>query len=390
MDYDLAQVCNNFQIYGDYISGMPYGSGHINDTFMIKYNQAGENIRYILQRINNYVFEDTIKLMENISRVTKHISQKLIADGVEDVTRRVLTVVETNDSLPYYIDEYGNTWRVYLFIEKAQTYDILTSNIHAHTAAKAFGNFQQQLSDLDQTKKPLFETIPNFHNGPWRYQTFLDTLANDPHNRAKNAKNEIDFLISNASLFDIFPKLINDNKIPIRITHNDTKINNIMIDDETGEAVCVIDLDTVMPGLALYDFGDIVRTTVSASAEDEINLEEVYAQIPRFEAIVSGYLAGAGQFLNQTEKNHLVHAGKLITLMIGTRFITDYLNGDQYFKVHREGQNLDRCRTQFKLVQSIIDQEETMLKCVERYSQTPILETQSIKPKTNQRNSLLR
>ncbi len=383
MNYDLSQICGNFQIYGDFVSGIPYGSGHINDTFLVTYNQAGEPVRYILQRINHYVFKNTKGLMENIARVTKHITKKLIAEGLEDVTRRVLTLVETTDDLPYFIDNDGNTWRVYLFIENAQTYDILTSNSHAKMAAKAFGQFQEQLADLDQTENPLIETIPNFHNGPWRYQMFLEALENDSCNRAVSAKPEIDFLNENAGLFDIFPQLIEAGKIPIRITHNDTKINNIMIDDVTGEAVCVIDLDTVMPGLALYDFGDIVRTTSSASAEDEPDLSKVYAQLPRFNAVVDGYLASAGKFLNQVEKDHLVHSGKLITLMIGTRFLTDYLCGDQYFKVHREGHNLDRCRTQFKLVQSIIDQQEEMEKCVESFGQSSILETNRNKQKIN-------
>ena len=175
-----------------------------------------------------------------------------------------------------------------------------------------------------------------------------------------SAKAEIDYLTANADIFEVFPKLVQTGEIPMRITHNDTKINNIMIDDYSGDAICVIDLDTVMPGLALYDFGDIVRTTVSTGAEDEVDLSKVEAQVPRFEAIVEGYLAGAGHFLNDAEIDHMVHGGKMITLMIGTRFLTDYLDGDNYFKIHRDGHNLDRCRTQFKLVQSITEQEEAM------------------------------
>jgi Ser/Thr protein kinase RdoA (MazF antagonist) len=197
----------------------------------------------------------------------------------------------------------------------------------------------------------------------------LEVLEKDPCGRAGSAKAEIDYLNANAGLFDVLAKRVEAGEIPIRTTHNDTKINNVMIDNETHAGICVIDLDTVMPGLALYDFGDIVRTTASNSEEDERDVSKVNAEIPRFEAVLKGYLDGAGAFLNQAEVDHLVHSGKLITMIIGTRFLTDYLDGDHYFKVHRDGHNLDRCRTQFKLVQSLTEQEEALTRIVKQYYQ---------------------
>lgn len=367
MEFDLKSIVEKFRVCGDYAAGQPYGSGHINDTFLVTCTQDDRLTRYVLQRINHHVFKQPIMLMNNMERVVNHIRQKLVADGVEDISRRVLTLIETDDGAVYHQDADGNVWRLQTFIEGAQTYDVLESLDQARLAARAFGHFQYQLADLPEP--PLAETIPDFHNGPKRFQTFLEVLEKDPHNRAASVKAEIDYLTANAGIFDVFPRLMQSGEIPMRITHNDTKINNVMIDTDTGEAVCVIDLDTVMPGLALYDFGDIVRTTISTGAEDEVDLSRIEARIPRFEAIVEGYLAGAGSFLNRAEIDQMVHSGKMITLMIGTRFLTDYLDGDNYFKIHRDGHNLDRCRTQFKLVQSIAAQEEAMQQCVKRYAQ---------------------
>jgi hypothetical protein len=220
------------------------------------------------------------------------------------------------------------------------------------------------LSDLPG--KPLHETIPDFHNGPKRLRDFQEALRSDHCNRAASAKDEISFLQQQAWVFDILPEQVSVGNIPVRTTHNDTKINNVLIDDETGEGICVIDLDTLMPGLVLYDFGDMVRTSTCKAAEDERDLTKVFLDLSMFEQVARGYLVSAGDFLTAGEKEHLVFAGKMITLIIGCRFLTDYLNGDTYFKTHREGHNLDRCRTQFRLVQSITEQEEEMKATVEK------------------------
>ena len=366
MKFDLDSIFKNFQIEGAFLEACPYGSGHINDTFAVSCKQNSENKRYIFQRINHNIFKNPPKLMDNIVRVTRHIHSKLESQGAEDIDRRVMKVIPADDGKDYYTDDDGNYWRAYIFIEKARTYDVMENLDQAYEAAKAFGAFQNMLVDLPEA--PLFETIPDFHNGPKRLRAFQEALKADVCNRAKDAKEEIEFLQNNSWVFEVFPKLIEQGKIPIRITHNDTKINNVMIDDKTNEGICVIDLDTVMPGLALYDFGDIMRTTLSPAAEDEQDLSKVRMDMPSFEVIVRGYLSTAGQFLNTAEKEHLVFSGKMITLIIGARFLTDYLAGDTYFKIHRDGHNLDRCRTQFKLVQSITEQQEQMLKFVEKYS----------------------
>jgi hypothetical protein len=364
MGQNLKPILANFRIYGDFLSAQPYGSGHINDTYCAVVNQGGSRVRYIVQRLNHNIFKNVPALMENIRRVTEHLREKMKSFYSSDVSRRVMTLVPTLDNQSYYQDKEGNYWRVYVFIEKALTYDTLTSTSQAFEAAKAFGQFQKMLADLPGG--PLYDTIPDFHNGPKRLAAFKEALAADSKNRAIKATGEIRFLEDHAWIFDVLPEKFAKGEIPLRTTHNDTKINNVMLDEETGEGVCVIDLDTVMPGLALYDFGDMVRTSTTTTAEDELDLSKVVMLKDRFEALVRGYLSSAGGFLNHTEIDHLVFAGKLITLIIGTRFLTDYLMGDQYFKIHRENHNLDRCRTQFRLVESITEQEGDLNAMVQR------------------------
>lgn len=357
MTEDIRSVFRQFAIPGDFISASPYGNGHINDTYVVVCSQAGCPLRYILQRINHNIFKNPAALMENVARVTEHCRAKLSADD-SDASRKTLTLVKTLDGADFFIDSKNSYWRCYLFIENAVTYDIPKTDKQIYQAAKAFGSFQAMVCDLGG--KPLNETIPDFHNGQKRYNTFVQAVEADKCNRAAAAKAEIDKINALAGIFDVLPALVQKGDIPVRITHNDTKINNVMIDSKTDEGICVIDLDTVMPGLALYDFGDMVRTTASPTAEDETNLELVGLQLPRFEAVLKGYLASAGGFLNAAEKENLILSGKMITLMIGVRFLTDYLSGDTYFKIHRPSHNLDRCRTQIKLVESINAQQDKL------------------------------
>lgn len=354
---DISKVFKSFAICGDFISAAPYGSGHINDTYAVVCNQAGLKLRYILQRINHNIFKDPEALMDNIARVTEHCRRRLNEDDT-DASRKTLTLVKTLTGNNSFIDDEDYFWRCYLFIENAITYDVPETNEQIFQAAKAFGSFQSLVSDLGG--EPLNETIPDFHNGPKRYQTLQAAIKADTCNRAAGVKAEIDKIDALAPVFDVLPKLVAAGKIPVRITHNDTKINNVMIDCEKNEGICVIDLDTVMPGLALYDFGDMIRTTTSPTEEDEKNLDLVGLQVPRFEAVLRGYLSTAGEFLNDAEKQNLILSGKMITLMIGVRFLTDYLSGDTYFKTKYLEHNLDRCRTQIKLVESIVAQEDTL------------------------------
>lgn len=357
LKHDIRAVARQFQIDGEFRSAESYGSGHINDTYCAVFDQAGTSTRYVLQRINHSIFKQPVALMENIQRVTAHLAGKMA--GERDFSRRVLTLIPARNGLYYYHDEQGNYWRAYLFIEKARSFDAVESPRQAFEAAKTYGRFQKLLADLPAPR--LHDTIPDFHHTPKRFAALVKAVENDAANRAELAKAEIDFALQRASITDV---LINA-KLPERVTHNDTKFNNVMLDDVTGEGICVVDLDTLMPGLALYDFGDMVRTTTSPAKEDECDLTRVKMQFPMFEALVRGYLTSAGDFLTPSEKKLLAFSGKLITFEIGIRFLTDFLEGDTYFKVHRKGHNLDRCRTQFKLVESIEQQEEQMEALIE-------------------------
>ena len=355
--HDLHAIAEHFTIRGTFTASAPYGSGHINDTYCAVFDQGGTRVRYIFQRINHHIFKQPVALMENIQRVTAHLAQK--STGGNDQSRRVLTLIPARDGRPYYCDQQENHWRVYLFIEQAKTFDAVESTAQAFQAAKAFGRFQKLLADLPAPR--LHDTIPDFHHTPRRFVALEKAIAGDVAKRVALAGPEIEFALRHKAICSA----LLDAKLPERVTHNDTKLNNVMLDDATGEGICVIDLDTVMPGLALYDFGDMVRTTTSPAKEDERDLSKVTMQFPMFEALARGYLSSATEFLTSAEKKFLPFSGKLITFEIGLRFLTDYLAGDTYFKVHREGHNLDRCRTQFKLVESIEQQEDKMNKLVE-------------------------
>ena len=353
----LHAIAAQFQFRGQASTFAPYGNGHINDTFLVTCQTAGAPVRYILQRINRNVFHSPAAVMQNIERVTAHLAVQLAHDRIAPAAR--LTLVAARDGRNWYEDAQGETWRAYRFIENARSYETATSVEQAFQAAQAFGHFQQQLASLPAPR--LIETIPDFHHTPKRFAALEQAIAADAKGRAKLAQPEIEFALAHESIAGVLLSA----GLPERITHNDTKFNNVLLDDTTGESLCVIDLDTVMPGLALYDFGDMVRTTTSPAAEDEQDLSKVTMQFPLFEALVRGYLSAAGGFLTAAEKKFLAFSGKLITFEVGIRFLADYLAGDSYFKIHREGHNLDRCRTQFKLVESIESQEEKMNRLVE-------------------------
>ena len=355
--HDVQDVARRFQIHGEFLGAEPYGSGHINDTYCAAFDQGGVRVRYIIQRINHSIFKNPLALMENIQRVTNHLGAK--SAGLPDQSRRVLTLIPTREGMACHRDPEGNVWRAYVFIEHARTFDAVESAEQAFKAAQAFGRFQGLLADLPAPR--LHDTIPDFHHTPKRFAALEEAIQTDVVNRAALAKPEIEFALRHRSICGV----LLDAKLPERVTHNDTKFNNVMLDDATGEGICVIDLDTVMPGLALYDFGDMVRTTTSPVKEDERDLSKVKMQLPMFEALARGYLSSAESFLTKEEMRFLPFAGKLITFEIGIRFLADFLAGDRYFKVHREGHNLDRCRTQFKIVESIEQQEGQMTKLVE-------------------------
>jgi len=365
---DIKSIVKHFRICGELTEIRPLPRGHINDTYVLttKKNPDKIGVRYILQRINHTVFKDPPSVMGNIVRVTEHIRSRMqrIDPGLAS---RQLTVIASVDDACFHKDSEGNFWRVYNFIEDAVAYDTIESAELAYEAARMFGWFQKMLVDLPGPA--LHESICDFHNTPKRFETFGAVLKEDTCNRAKNAKPEINFLFDNAAICDVLLNLAGKGKIPIRVTHNDTKVNNVMLDKNTNKGVCVIDLDTVMPGLSIYDFGDMIRTGTTFADEDERNLSKVDVNLPMFEVFVRGFAEQSRHFLTSTEKGHLAFAAKLITFEQFIRFLTDYLAGDVYYKVHREGHNLDRSRTQMKLVQSIIKQEGAMNEVIERVFQ---------------------
>jgi Ser/Thr protein kinase RdoA (MazF antagonist) len=305
--------------------------------------------------------------MDNIQRVTAHATKRA-GERKDDAeaSRRALTLISAQDGRPFHRDEHGGWWRCYLFIEGAHTYDFVKTPQQAASAARAFGDFQRMLVDLPGRR--LHETIPAFHHTRRRFEAFQRVLEADDHGRAAQARNEIRFALEHEPLVDPLLKLLERGEIPERVTHNDTKINNVMLDDATQEGICVIDLDTVMPGIALNDFGDMVRSATNSTAEDERDVNAVQARLPIFEALVQGYLSAARPFLNDAEVGHLTLSGQVITFEIGLRFLTDFLAGDTYFKIRRPNHNLERAANQFALVRSLEAQQSGMERIVARHA----------------------
>jgi aminoglycoside phosphotransferase (APT) family kinase protein len=360
---ELQHISKQFQIYGEILHAETFKIGHINETYSATYDQGGTRVRYIHQKVNKSVFRNPPELMKNLMRVTTHIRKKLEAQAAEDITRRSLIVIPTRDGHSHYRSGDGEFWRTFVFVEGAQTFEAVQTPGQAFEAGRAFGEFQLHLVDLPGDR--LLETIPDFHHTRKRFAAFVEAMTKDHFNRAMDAKPEIASALKHEGLVDVILEAVQKGRVPERVTHNDTKFNNVMLDTRTGKAVCVVDLDTVMPGCALYDFGDMVRTTTSPTLEDERDLSKVKMQMPMFRKLAEGYLSTAGQFLTKHEKSLIPFSGKLITFEIGLRFLTDFLSGDTYFRIHRPDHNLDRCRTQFKLLESIERQEEAMLRCVE-------------------------
>ncbi len=344
IDNAIAQ----FTQKGSLIEKKPYGNGHINDTYLLTYELSGGQTRqYILQRMNHSIFKRPKLLMENMVNVTEYL-RKIIAAQGGDPDRETLNVIKTKNGASYYEDENHNYFRMFLFIENTLCLEKVESAKDFYDSAVAFGNFQRML--VDYPAHTLHETIPNFHNTPSRFADFKKAVERDPLGRSANAKPEIAFALARESDTSILTTLLEKGMLPLRVTHNDTKLNNILFDKDTRKALCIIDLDTVMPGLSLYDFGDSIRFGASTGAEDETDLDKVTLDLSLFETFVSGFLKGCGESLTEREIEMLPMGAKLMTYECGIRFLADYLEGDVYFKIHRENHNLDRARTQFKLV----------------------------------------
>jgi len=361
---NLQEITNHFGISGTVTEIAPYGSGHINDTYRVQTKEP-EAFDYILQRINHKIFTNVPALMDNIERVTKHIRLKLEATPGTNPDREGLTLVPATDGKYYYQDTEGSYWRVYIFISDNRSYDIVDSPEKAYQGGKMFGKFQAMIADLPGG--PLYEIIPNFHNIEWRLETYRSTLEKDPVGRAALVKAETGFVLERAEEMGTILRLGREGKIPLRITHNDTKFNNVLL-DSNDKGLCVIDLDTVMPGYVHYDFGDSIRTSTNTGAEDDPDLSRVEMDIRMFEGYTKGFLEETRETLNPVELDHLALSGKLLPYMIGLRFLTDYVDGDHYFKIKHEHHNLQRARAQFKLLTSMERQFGEMREIVMRYA----------------------
>jgi hypothetical protein len=362
-------ILSRFCFQGQFIQAESYDFGHINDTYIAYFRLPGTRVhRYIFQRINQHVFKKPEEVMANIEAVTTHLRNKIAAAG-GNPNRESLTLVPALDGRSYCRTQGGDFWRAYTYIENAQTYHIPQSRVHIYNAGRAFGRFQRYLDDFPTID--LHETIPDFHHTPKRLKTFIDVVEADRRNRAISVKDEIEFVLQRAGEASIIVDLISNGNLPLRVTHNDTKFNNVMIDDHTGEGVCVIDLDTVMPGSALYDFGDAIRSIANTAAEDERDLSKVHFNLDTFKVFTSGYTDAVGDILTAVEFERLVFSAWLMTLECGMRFLTDHIDGDVYFRIHRQNHNLDRSRTQFKLVQDMEINFEEMTKIVTKTYNDP-------------------
>lgn len=361
----INEAIANFRFEGVLVDERPYGSGHINDTYLLVFEIAEMGqIKVILQRMNKDIFKEPVELMENILNVTSYLRERIIENG-GDPERETLNVIPTVDGKPYFVDSSGEYWRAYKFITDATSYDQVESADDFYQSAVSFGNFQRLLAAYPA--ETLHETIKGFHDTRARFQVFKKAVEDDVCGRAAYVQEEIRFVLEREDLANFFAELLDKKEIPLRVTHNDTKLNNIMIDNKTGKGICVIDLDTVMPGLAMHDFGDSIRFGASTAAEDEQDLSKVSCDMDLYDIYAKGYIEGCGGKLTEREIDLMPMGAKAMTFECGMRFLTDYLQGDTYFKIHRENHNLDRCRTQFKLVEDMETKWETMQSIIQKY-----------------------
>jgi hypothetical protein len=345
----IRQIVFNFLIEGSVGEIQSFGSGHINDTYRI-FNATEGKPDYLLQKINHHIFKDVPGLINNIVYVTGHIKNKLKFIAGANPDKQVLTLIPSKNGLYYYLDSEGQYWRTYLFLKDTKSYDVVTTEKQAYEGGKAFGTFQTILTDVKVSQ--LTEVIPNFHNIVFRLKNFDDALQNNAAGRAQYVAAEIAFVNARAESMAEIDTLGKAGKLPVRVTHNDTKFNNVLL-DKNDAAQCVIDLDTVMPGYTAFDFGDAVRTIINPAPEDEADLEKIILNIPLFKAFAEGFLNQTAHYMTATEIQSLVKGVLLLPYIMGVRFLTDYLNGDVYYKIKFPEHNLQRARAQFQLVKKL-------------------------------------
>lgn len=355
-EHQLSGLVSKFNIDAEFASIKPFGSGHINDTYRIL-NADADGHDYLLQRVNHYVFKNVPLLMGNIVHVTNHLREKLSSLQKDEIERAVLTVIETKEHYPYFKDADGNYWRMFYFQKGTKSYDQVTTAKQAFEGGRAFGTFQALLSDMDVGK--IKDTIPNFHNIEYRLNNLRNAAKADKFKRRQTVSDELDFIERRAADMSEIKRLGKAGILPERIVHNDTKFNNVLLNSE-DEAQCVIDLDTVMPGYVAYDFGDSIRTIINTAAEDEANTDIIGLNFPLFEAYTKGYLQAAAGFITEQEINSLVKGVLLLPYIQAVRFLTDYLEGDVYFKIHSPDHNLQRARAQLTLVKRLESSKEKL------------------------------
>ena len=355
----IVEIFNHFDVADKLVSIKPFGGGHINDTFLA----TCEHSKYTLQQLNHKVFREPENVMHNIRLVTEHLAKKIKEAG-GDPMRETLNIIRTKDGNTHYFDGQEGFYRLFTFVDGARSYPAVEKPEHFYNAARTFGRFQNMLADFPASQ--LYETIPNFHNTVSRYYDFIAAVELDKAGRRAFIEDDIEFVTSRRDKCSLILDAIADGSVPVRVTHNDTKYDNILIDDITGEGICVIDLDTVMPGSMLYDYGDSLRFGTNAGAEDEKDLSKVWCRLDLFEQFTRGFVEELGKSMTEREFELMPVAGQIITFECGMRFLTDFLNGDEYFKIHRPSQNLDRARAQFKLVQDMEAHEAEMTEIVKK------------------------
>ncbi|QHS55807.1 aminoglycoside phosphotransferase family protein [Mucilaginibacter sp. 14171R-50] len=364
---NIAEVVSHFQCAADVGSQKAYGSGHINDTFFLSNVSAG-GPDYLLQRINHSIFTNVEKLTDNMRKVTEHLRGKMEAFGYGDPKKEVMTLIPADNGRFFYKDSAGDYWRMFYFLSDTKSYDVVQTEKQAYEGGKAFGRFQAMLADIPPGE--MFEVIPDFHNIRKRLQHLDEAVAKDACGRVAAVAAELDIVKKYAASMQYFQQPEQVALLPRRVIHNDTKFNNVLL-NSNDEAQCVIDLETVMDGYVAYDFGDAIRTIVNTTTEDEADLSKIQLNLPLFNAYVRGYLKEASAFLTDAEVNSLMKGALLLPFMQAVRFLTDYINGDTYFKIKFEGHNLQRARAQFQLVKMLeanaADMQQTILSEMEKY-----------------------
>lgn len=353
---EVKRVADIFNINGNIVDITRFGSGHINDTFKLILDDESKG-SYLLQKINHHIFPNVEGLMNNIDLVTTHLKSIFIAEGL-NAEKHTLTIIPTKSGTLYTQDEKGNYWRIFTLLEGTKSYDIVETPKQSYSGGQAFGKFQKQLATLDATK--LVEILPNFHNIDFRLSNLRKAIVENKGNRIAEVQDLLDYIFAREDRMRNIIKMADKNELPLRITHNDTKFNNVLLDNNDN-VQCVIDLDTVMPGFIAYDFGDAIRTIINAAAEDEKDLDKVVLNIHLFKAYAEGYLSEAKDFLTEKEIESLWYGVLLLPYMQAVRFLTDYIDGDLYYKIHYADHNLVRTKTQIKLVQELEHSEQELL-----------------------------